>query len=204
MGWPGAYKESISCAAAGWTETYLTGQGFWRDDIPEDLNSEDYWENDWHIMLTSWSSRPNPALKQSKDLLDVTCPGYYVLGPYQYRVWWNGEKWETSWEYFIRMGRTEEQIPNIYFWLSGTSMSAPHVSSIASIVFEWAEDNSVAVTPKQMETILKNGAKNNWVPGSYSSCTFYSSTLSWKRQDWGNGLLQADEAISEAELYFDM
>jgi subtilisin family serine protease len=199
MGWPGAYKDAISCAASGWTETYLGGPGYWRNDVPEDLNSEDYWENDWHMMLMPFSSRPNQALKQAESLLDLTCPGYHILGPYQYTVWWNGNKWETHYEYFKRMGRTDEQIPNIYFWLQGTSMSAPHVSGIASIVFECAEDNDADISPDKMETILKNAAKENWVPGSYTSCKYYSNTFTWQRKDWGCGFLQADEAVEIVE-----
>lgn len=199
MGWPGAYKDAISCAASGWTETYSTGPGFWRNDVPEDLNTEDSYENDWQIMLMPFSSRPNRDLNQEASLLDLTCPGYYILGPFQYRVWWNGEKWETHHEYYKRLGYSDAQIPNIYFWLSGTSMSAPHVSGIASIAFECAMDNDADISPDKMEIILKTAAKKNWVPGSYTSCTFYSNTFTWQRKDWGCGFLQADEAVNIVE-----
>jgi hypothetical protein len=86
-------------------------------------------------------------------------------------------------------------------------MAAPHVSAIAAIVLQWAADedggDGVDLTQKHMEKILKNGAVQNWPPGDYKGATVNSVKYTWDRNDWGKGLLQADDALAAAEDYVD-
>ena len=200
MGWPGAYSQVISCAAMGWTDIY--GHTAYAD-VPEDLNSEDQFGNPWQIMVMGFSSRPNKDLGQTASDLDVAAPGWYVLGPYQVQTWWNGEIW---------LKHTDMYHQWYYWWLQGTSMSAPHVSATAALVHEWSQDedggDGVDITQKHMEHILQNGAKKTWPEASYTSANFGLNPpgryyLEWERKDWGNGLLQADEALSAAADYVD-
>jgi len=201
MGWPAAYGNVISCGAAGWGNFYLGSPPWFRRDIPEDLKTEDYWENEWQIYIPAFSSRPNKDKGQKSSDLDLCAPGVGILGPYQVQVYWSGTAWvkassSMSWN-----------------WLQGTSMAAPHVAAIAAIVLEWAADDDggdgVDITQKHMEHILQNAAVKDWPPGDYKGATIYNAftgameDVTWDRNDWGKGLLQADDALTAAEDYVD-
>ncbi|NIV34909.1 MAG: S8 family serine peptidase, partial [Anaerolineae bacterium] len=86
MGWPGAYDQVISAAAGGWTEQWLVRDPeprWWLNDVTEELNTEDYWGNNWQTYLEDFSSRPNKDLGQRAFHLDVTAQGAAVVGPYK-------------------------------------------------------------------------------------------------------------------------
>jgi subtilisin family serine protease len=202
MGWPGAYSQVISAGACGWTDIY--GHTFF-GNVPEDLNTEDQFSNPWQIMVIGFSSRPNTELGQTASDLDVAAPGWPILGPFQVMVIWHSglEVWLTH---------KDRYHDGYYWWLGGTSMSAPHVSGIASLVQEWSQDeeggDGVDITQMHMEHILENGARKTWPPASYKSANYGLNpagkyTETWERKDWGRGLLQADEALTAAEEYFE-
>ncbi|MEM2568130.1 MAG: S8 family serine peptidase, partial [Candidatus Bathyarchaeia archaeon] len=122
MVWPGAYPQVISAAAGGWTMQWVgyppsdppTPYRWWLTDVPEKLNTKDYWGNNWQIYLEEFSSRPNPELGQFWKDLDVCTPGASIVGPYK--------------------GYFSTTVGYYYVW--GTSMATPHVSAIAALVAE--------------------------------------------------------------------
>jgi subtilisin family serine protease len=181
MGWPGAYPQVISCALAGWTEQFLEipGTRWWvYNDVPERFNTPDYWGNNWHLFLDDISSRPNKDLGQKSFHLDVATPGAAIVGPYK--------------SYFAyNMG---------YYYLWGTSMSAPHVSGMAALVLQ----TYPAVTQALMEKILKVAASGLPLPsdGSWAYDPWYGVYhFEWFGIDWGSGFLQADAALKKAKVF---
>jgi subtilisin family serine protease len=193
MGWPGAYPQVISAAAAGWTQEYIsyyTGDlpdpwYWWTKDVPEKLWTTDPLGNEFQVYLTDFSSRPNPDLGQSICDLDVAAPGAGIKGPFKN---YGSGQWG-------------------YYSVWGTSQAAPHVSAIAALVLQ----NYKKVDQFGMQLCLKAAGLLNRMTKLFeetrSAVIFdiFSGdllTFTWTWKDYGTGLLQADEAIRIAKLIF--
>jgi subtilisin family serine protease len=175
MGYPGGLTQVISAGAGGWAEMFLKG---WRADVPEKLNSKDSLGNNWQIYLEDFSSRPNKYLDQKTQDLDVSAPGAWIVGPYR-------DAFSSS------VG---------YYYVSGTSMAAPHVTAISALVLQ----SKPLTTQAKMESILSIGA--SYLPlaaddaiVAYPFAEPYYYTAIWGGGDYGAGFLQADEALRAAK-----
>lgn len=125
MGYPGAYQPVISVAASGWN-------GQWKPGA--DGNPGNWWNaddvpnptsvTDFHI--ADFSSR-----ELTGQDLDVVAPGSWIVGPYQ-----------------TQSGKTS------YFYLSGTSMSSPHVAGIAALMLQ----KNPTLLQADVEDILETAA----------------------------------------------
>jgi len=187
MGWPGAYDQVISVSAGGWTEGWINSTGgfdggFWLNDVPEDLRTEDFWGNNHQVFLEVFSARPNKDLGQKSFHLDICAPGASIVGPYDPEIYWDGTDWAND--------------PLSYYYMWGTSMAAPHVSGIASHILEQYPDTDQS----KMEKILKNAAHGNPLPcdGSWALDPWGYYHFEWKGGDYGAGWLEADDALFSA------
>ena len=175
MGYPGGLSQVISAAAGGWATMFNYG---WRADAPEKLNTKDILGNNWQIYLEDFSSRPNKYLDQKHQDLDVTTPGAWVVGPYR-------PAFSTA------LG---------YYYVSGTSQAAPHVTAIAALVLQTHPD----LTQAEMEAILENTARGIPLPADDAVVTYpyadpYYYWCLWDGGDAGAGFLQADAALKVAK-----
>ena len=163
MGYPGAYAPVISVAASGWTGQWLAGP---------DGNPNNWWNADdvadptkaADFYIADFSSR-----EKAGQQLDVTAPGSWVVGPYQ-----------------INSGQLS------YFYLSGTSMSSPHVAGVVALMCQ----KKPSLTAKAAESILKAtalplpaGSRTVALPGGATE------VQSWGSDATGAGLVTADAAL---------
>lgn len=171
MGWPGAYPQVISAAAAGWADMFNFG---WQADVPENLKTKDSMGNTFQIYLEDFSSRPNKDLGQKNKDLDVAAPGAWVVGPY----------------------KSDFANDVNYYYLSGTSMAAPHVSAISALLLQ----SQPGLNQAQVERALRMAATGNPLPASDAVVAFpfeepYFYTATWQGGDYGKGFLQADQVL---------
>jgi subtilisin family serine protease len=175
MGYPGGLEQIISAGAAGWASMFLFG---WTADVPERTNQGDILGNNWQFYLEDFSSRPNKDLDQKHQDLDVSAPGAWVVGPYKSAFLNNSG----------------------YYYLSGTSMAAPHVSGMAALLMGDYPD----ITQSEMEFLMSIGAAGNPLPASdaivafpFNADGFY--TANWDGGDYGSGFLKADKLMKAVE-----
>ena len=163
MGYPGAYAPVISVAAAGWTRQWLAGP---------DGNPNNWWNADdvadptraSDFYIADFSSR-----QKAGQQLDVTSLGSWVVGPYQ-----------------INSGQLS------YYYLSGTSMSSPHVAGVVALMCQ----KKPSLTAAAAESILKASA----IPMPAGSRTVALPGGATEVQSWGSdatgaGLVTADAAL---------
>jgi subtilisin family serine protease len=118
-----------------------------------------------HFYITDFSSR-----ERAGQDLDVAAPGSWVVGPYQ-----------------VNSGQTS------YYYLGGTSMSAPHVAGIVALM---AQKNP-GLGQTDAETILEGSAI--WLdPGCRTVATPYGymDEYCWGADATGAGLATADAALA--------
>ena len=174
MGYPGGLPQIISTAAAGWAQMFAD-PGTWRGDVPENPMSNDILGNNTQFYLEDFSSRPLKALGQKHQDLDVAAPGAWVVGPYKPA-------------FSNNVG---------YFFLSGTSMSAPHVSGIAAMLL----GQEPMLSHAAVERRLRNAGHGNPLPADgavvafpFIAAGFY--TADWDGGDYGTGFLRADHVVN--------
>jgi hypothetical protein len=163
MGYPGAYPPVISVAASGWTGQWLAGP----DGNPNNWwNADDVADptNPAHFYIADFSSR-----EKAGQQLDVTAPGSWVVGPYQ-----------------INSGQLS------YFYLSGTSMSSPHVAGVVALMCQKKPSLNAAAAEsilKKSAIALPPGSRSVALPGGASE------VQSWGSDATGAGLVTADAAL---------
>jgi subtilisin family serine protease len=144
----------------------------WRGQWPVGNNS--WWNNRdvpesagaEQFYMADFSSRQ----KAGQDL-DVVAPGAWIVGPYQ-----------------VNSGSTQS-----YYYLSGTSMSSPHVAGIAALMMQ----KNPAMTQGMVETLMTGAAKpmgadcaTVGLPGGASE------TTCWGADATGSGFITADAALA--------
>lgn len=175
MGYPGGNRTVISAGASGWASMFLTG---WRSNVPEKTNTSDALGNSHQFYLEDFSSRPNKNLDQKNQDLDVSAPGAWVVGPFK------GDF---------------EDAPLNYYFLSGTSMAAPHVSGIAALLLQRHPELGQA----EVEAIFRLAAAGRPLPANDALVAFPFSDpanywTSWDGGDYGRGYLLADDVLRVA------
>jgi subtilisin family serine protease len=205
MGFPGAYPPVISAGASGWIKEWLhpvTGEYYrlWWLQAPDLAEFEDVAEPTAadQVYVTDFSSR---ALDGQQ--LDVLAPGSWVRGPYP---GWPGYSHLPWWSKGI--GDVMGANPGNFYYVGGTSMSAPHISAVAALMLQ----KNPGLTQADVEEILKEtaleipnvgevdvydlyDAEGNYAPGLYSK-TWDTTCGDYQICDpVGAGLLQAAAAL---------
>jgi subtilisin family serine protease len=194
MGYPGAYAPVISAGASGWTKEWLNTSGtvqparyrlWWLqsefypyNDIPEPTPAN-------QVYVTDFSSR-----QLAGQQLDVLAPGSWVRGPFPGDPGFSHLPWQSN-----GIGDLQSGIGSNFFYVGGTSMAAPHVTSLAALLLQ----KKPTLTQSQVESILKSTT----LPIKPGSATVYDLspvpgfyTYSWRKDATGSGLIQADKALS--------
>jgi len=204
MGFPGAYPPVISTAAAGWNNS-------WVDPAITQIYRMFWLKNGNDFVPPLFAdggevSEPTPVVSgllngslyiadfSSRELagqeLDVTAPGVWVRGPfagfpgYNHLPWWSKGIGDL-----VSVGN-----PGNFYYVSGTSMSAPHVSATAALMLE----KNPNLTQSQVESILKSTALP--IPpgfgGDIRITGDFEDLQIWADDATGAGLIQADEAVN--------
>ena len=203
MGFPGAYAPVISVAAAGWNNSWFDPdvtqfyRMFWLKnggdfvpplfanggEVPEPtptasgiLNNAAY--------VADFSSR-----ELAGQQLDVTAPGVWVRGPFAGFPGYNHLPWWSK-----GLGDLLGGNAGNFFYVSGTSMAAPHTTAVAALMLE----KNPALTQAEVESILKSTALPI-PPGSGGDIQItgnFTDLQIWGANATGSGLIQADAAVA--------
>lgn len=203
MGYPGAYAPVISVAAAGWNNEFVDPdvtqqyRMYWLKngndfvpplfpdggEVPEPTptDSSGYLSFDDAIYIIDFSSRELPGQE-----LDVTAPGVFIRGPlagfpgYSHLPWWSKGIGDL-----ISVGN-----PGNFYYVSGTSMAAPHVAGVAALMLE----RDPSLIQADVEGILINTALP--IPPGEGGSILVAEPQVWGNDATGAGLVQADAAIN--------
>jgi subtilisin family serine protease len=204
MGWPGAYPQVISVGACGWKYEWIDPdtpspfyQLWWLQDdtygyrdVPESAVANE-------IYITYWSSR-----ELGPQELDVVAPGSWIRGPYTWSQGYNHIPWwakgEPPWAHIEGISKSKN-----FWYVGGTSFSAPTVSAIAAMMLEKNQN----LEQVDIESILKTTAipltpdsmtvfdLYDWTQGwFYFDPDFY--TYTWDADATGEGLVDAGAALA--------
>ena len=185
MSYPGAYPQTISAGAVGWTKQFRPGTptapnfGFWwNQDLGYDPDPGSGPAEESEAFVAGFSSR---AMLAQGQQLDVLAPGQWTVAPGSHG-------------------------PNAgYFFWAGTSFSAPLTAGVAALMLE----KNPTLSQSQAESILKTTARpmnaNDSRAGVLSGFDGMVGTISWDTNcngapcdPVGAGLLQADAALAAA------
>jgi subtilisin family serine protease len=202
MGWPGAYPQVISAGASGWTKEWLnpvTGQPFYRLWWLQDGGALGLPAGSGNVADPTSASEVYVADFSSREYagqdLDVLAPGTWVRGPfpgtpgYRHQPWWS---------------KGLGGIGN-FFYVGGTSMAAPHVTSAAALLLQ----RNPTLRQAQVESILESTALP--IPSTGNPTVYdISPAPGFYPKPWdtdcdgtpcdavGSGLLQVDAALGAA------
>lgn len=204
MGYPGAYAPVISAGSAGWTGEWLyPGAGpryrmWWLQypDLPLAAGSGETTDPTalGEVYVSDFSSR---AITIAGQELDVLAPGSWVRGPFPGYPGFNHLPWWSK-----GIGDLLGRNGGNFYYVGGTSMSAPHVTSLAALMLQ----KNPSLTQAQVESILKATALA--IPPADSRSVFDFGA--WATIGWdtacdpygvpcdavGAGLIQADAALA--------
>lgn len=205
MDWPGAYPQVISAGACGWEYEW-----YWDNHIGPGDKFPSVWRNRlwWlqspynyysdvadgtavadEVYITDFSSRE----KTGQDL-DIVAPGSWVRGPYAGDPGYSHLPW---WSHGYPAAYASRN-PGNFYYVGGTSMATPHVTSVVAMMLEKANNLGLTLTQAEVEGILEDSA----LPINAGSMLVFDLvpvpgwyTYSWGDDATGAGLLQADAAV---------
>ena len=203
MDYPGAYAPVISAGSVGWTGEWLYPSGpnegtaryrMWWLQYPSLPILPDSAlvgaPNAANVYVNDFSSRALPGQQ-----LDVLAPGSWVRGPfpddngYSHLPWWSKSLHDLINGHGVN-----------FYWLGGTSMATPHVSSAAALMLQ----KNPTLTPAKVESILKSttlvipstGSQGIWNNTVAATITWDTDCAGVACDPVGAGLIQVDKAIA--------
>lgn len=194
MGWPGAYPVVISAGAGGWRKQWYgahdtVNNQWWMDDVAEAPNAAGEWFMIW------WSGVENPnVLSGHPEIgqeLDVVAPGRFLLLPYIP----NGRAYPPA------DPGAPAKVPSPYYFISGTSFSAPTTTGVVALMLSVKPGLSQAVAEHILRSTALSLPQGCWYatfPYAHNNCWDASKSLGGLGHITGWGLVQADDAVAAA------
>jgi len=142
------------------------------------------------VYVSDFSSRALPGQQ-----LDVLAPGSWVRGPFpgdpgfSHLPWWSKG-----------IGDLVGGNPGNFYYVGGTSMAAPHVTSLAALIVQ----KNPSLTQAEVESILKStalavpatGSRDIWDNTAPATITWDTDCGGTACDAVGAGVIQADAALS--------